>query len=180
MDTTVHIHTTIYPVCLLLPLSPISIISLSSSMLTCKTPPHAVLSKQPVKLMVDSVERYAPVLFTYNEDPIIKSIQPSRSFVRLELNCFMSFCSIQNEWWSALIWFSEMPWISLISLQTACFFHLKARKHTGEFFHKKIWINVSVLDKEETSRRWQVVKLIMLRAGSFPMGGNSVSVSCWR
>ncbi|XP_027139100.1 hepatocyte growth factor receptor isoform X2 [Larimichthys crocea] len=55
--------------------------SLSSSMLTCKTPPHAVPSKQPVKLTVDSVERLAPVMFTYNQDPIINSIQPSRSFV---------------------------------------------------------------------------------------------------
>uniref|UniRef100_A0A665VDR3 receptor protein-tyrosine kinase n=1 Tax=Echeneis naucrates TaxID=173247 RepID=A0A665VDR3_ECHNA len=32
-------------------------------------------------LTVDSVERLAPVLFTYNQDPIINSIQPSRSFV---------------------------------------------------------------------------------------------------
>ncbi|KAM9376541.1 hepatocyte growth factor receptor [Pholidichthys leucotaenia] len=55
--------------------------SLSSTMLTCKTPPHAVPSKQTVKLTVDSVERHAPVLFTYNQDPIINSIQPSRSFV---------------------------------------------------------------------------------------------------
>ncbi|XP_063768557.1 hepatocyte growth factor receptor isoform X2 [Eleginops maclovinus] len=55
--------------------------SLSSTMLTCKTPPHAVPSKQPVKLTVDSVELHAPVLFTYNPDPIIHSIQPSRSFV---------------------------------------------------------------------------------------------------
>ncbi|XP_068459154.1 hepatocyte growth factor receptor [Clinocottus analis] len=55
--------------------------SLSSTMLTCKTPPHAVPSKQPVKLTVDSVERVAPVPFTFNQDPIINSIQPSRSFV---------------------------------------------------------------------------------------------------
>uniref|UniRef100_A0A3Q3JIE6 Hepatocyte growth factor receptor n=1 Tax=Monopterus albus TaxID=43700 RepID=A0A3Q3JIE6_MONAL len=55
--------------------------SLSSTMLTCKTPPHAVPSEQPVKLTVDSVECHAPVLFTYNQDPIINSIQPSRSFV---------------------------------------------------------------------------------------------------
>ncbi|XP_029290542.1 hepatocyte growth factor receptor isoform X2 [Cottoperca gobio] len=55
--------------------------SLSSTMLTCKTPPHAVHSKQPVKLTVDSVELHAPVPFTYNPDPIINSIQPSRSFV---------------------------------------------------------------------------------------------------
>lgn len=90
MATTVRANTRIYPVCLLIPLNPhppptpISTISLSSSMLTCKTPPHAVPSKQPVKLMVDWVERHAPVLFTYNQDPIINSIQPSRSFVRLE------------------------------------------------------------------------------------------------
>uniref|UniRef100_A0A7N6FBQ6 Hepatocyte growth factor receptor n=1 Tax=Anabas testudineus TaxID=64144 RepID=A0A7N6FBQ6_ANATE len=55
--------------------------SLSSTMLTCKTPQHAVPSEQPVKLTVDSVECLAPVLFTYNQDPIINSIQPSRSFV---------------------------------------------------------------------------------------------------
>ncbi|XP_059191776.1 hepatocyte growth factor receptor [Centropristis striata] len=55
--------------------------SLSSTMLTCKTPPHAVNSKQPVKLTVDSVERLAPLPFSYNPDPIISSIQPSRSFV---------------------------------------------------------------------------------------------------
>uniref|UniRef100_A0A8C2XTA7 Hepatocyte growth factor receptor n=1 Tax=Cyclopterus lumpus TaxID=8103 RepID=A0A8C2XTA7_CYCLU len=55
--------------------------SLSSTMLTCKTPPHSVPSKQPVKLTVDSVERLAPTPFTFNQDPIINSIQPSRSFV---------------------------------------------------------------------------------------------------
>uniref|UniRef100_A0A4W6BV19 Hepatocyte growth factor receptor n=1 Tax=Lates calcarifer TaxID=8187 RepID=A0A4W6BV19_LATCA len=55
--------------------------SLSSTMLTCKTPPNAVPSEQPVKLTVDSVVVVAPVLFTYNQDPIINSIQPSRSFV---------------------------------------------------------------------------------------------------
>uniref|UniRef100_A0A3B5L1W8 Sema domain-containing protein n=1 Tax=Xiphophorus couchianus TaxID=32473 RepID=A0A3B5L1W8_9TELE len=58
--------------------------SLSFSMLTCKTPPHthAVPSEQPVKLTVDAVERQAPVPFTYNEDPVISSIRPLRSFVR--------------------------------------------------------------------------------------------------
>lgn len=70
--------------CVLIPLTLPSAISLSSSMLTCKTPPSGVPSKQLVKLMTDSVERHAPVLFTYNQDPIIKDIQPSRSFVRLE------------------------------------------------------------------------------------------------
>lgn len=57
------------------------ILSLSSSMLTCKTPPQAEPSQQTVKLTVDSVELQAPVLFTFNQDPIINSIQPSRSFV---------------------------------------------------------------------------------------------------
>ncbi|KAM3870140.1 hepatocyte growth factor receptor [Diretmus argenteus] len=55
--------------------------SVSSSMLTCKTPAHANRSKQPVKLTVDSVVRHAPIPFTYNDDPIINSIQPSRSFI---------------------------------------------------------------------------------------------------
>ncbi|XP_072242533.1 hepatocyte growth factor receptor isoform X2 [Leuresthes tenuis] len=55
--------------------------SLSSTMLTCKTPPYAVPSEQPIKLTVDSVELYAPMMFTYNQEPIINSIQPSRSFV---------------------------------------------------------------------------------------------------
>uniref|UniRef100_A0A3Q3AE34 Sema domain-containing protein n=1 Tax=Kryptolebias marmoratus TaxID=37003 RepID=A0A3Q3AE34_KRYMA len=55
--------------------------SLTSTMLTCKTPPNSVRSKQPVKLSVDLVERHAPVTFTYNEDPVINRIQPLRSFV---------------------------------------------------------------------------------------------------
>lgn len=61
--------------------APCKIQRLHSTMLTCKTPPHAVPSKQTVKLTVDSVERLAPEQFTYNQDPIINSIQPSRSFV---------------------------------------------------------------------------------------------------
>ncbi|KAL6106266.1 met [Pungitius sinensis] len=55
--------------------------SLSSTMLTCKTPSHADHSKQTVKLTVDSVERLAPAPFTFHPDPIVTSIQPSRSFV---------------------------------------------------------------------------------------------------
>ncbi|XP_037538990.1 hepatocyte growth factor receptor [Nematolebias whitei] len=55
--------------------------SLTSTMLTCKTPPHSARSEQPVKLTVDLVERHAPTAFTYNEDPIISRIQPLRSFV---------------------------------------------------------------------------------------------------
>uniref|UniRef100_A0A3Q2QI08 receptor protein-tyrosine kinase n=1 Tax=Fundulus heteroclitus TaxID=8078 RepID=A0A3Q2QI08_FUNHE len=62
--------------------------SLSPNMLICKTPQHTAPSEQPVKLTVDSVERRAPVLFTYNKDPIISSIQPLRSFVRLESGSF--------------------------------------------------------------------------------------------
>uniref|UniRef100_A0A8C6TAU3 receptor protein-tyrosine kinase n=1 Tax=Neogobius melanostomus TaxID=47308 RepID=A0A8C6TAU3_9GOBI len=55
--------------------------SLTSAMLTCKTPPHSRPSPQPVRFTVDSVELTAPKLFTYNQDPVINSIQPSRSFV---------------------------------------------------------------------------------------------------
>lgn len=109
-----------------------STISLSSNMLTCKTPPNAVPSKQPVKLTVDSVERSAPVLFTYNQDPIINSIQPSRSFIRLESHLFregFSVISIQSsvhkvlrlhlcgdQHWTAYtvpLGFLGMVWISL-------------------------------------------------------------------
>uniref|UniRef100_A0A673ZTC1 receptor protein-tyrosine kinase n=1 Tax=Salmo trutta TaxID=8032 RepID=A0A673ZTC1_SALTR len=39
-------------------------------------------SLQAVYVRVDSVVREAPVLFTYNEDPLISSIQPTRSFIR--------------------------------------------------------------------------------------------------
>uniref|UniRef100_A0AAQ4P7W1 receptor protein-tyrosine kinase n=1 Tax=Gasterosteus aculeatus aculeatus TaxID=481459 RepID=A0AAQ4P7W1_GASAC len=68
------------------------ILSLSSTMLTCKTPSHAdtAPSKQTVKLTVDSVERLAPAPFTFNPNPIVNSIQPSRSFVRcvmVSLHC---------------------------------------------------------------------------------------------
>lgn len=66
----------------------LSSISLSSTMLTCKTPPHDGPSEQPVRLTVDSVELLARVPFTYNQDPIINSIQPSRSFVRWGRNVF--------------------------------------------------------------------------------------------
>ncbi|TNN32355.1 Hepatocyte growth factor receptor [Liparis tanakae] len=40
-----------------------------------------VQRSQPVKLTVDSVERLAPTAFTYNQDPIINGIRPSRSFI---------------------------------------------------------------------------------------------------
>uniref|UniRef100_A0A669E8U4 receptor protein-tyrosine kinase n=1 Tax=Oreochromis niloticus TaxID=8128 RepID=A0A669E8U4_ORENI len=64
--------------------------SWSSKKVTCKTPPYAALSSQTVKLTVDSVERRAPMQFTYNQDPIINNIQPSRSFVRLEFSVLRS------------------------------------------------------------------------------------------
>lgn len=68
----------------------ITTISWSSNMVTCKTPPYAVLSSQTVKLTVDSVERRAPMQFTYNQDPIIDNVQPLRSFVRLEFSLLRS------------------------------------------------------------------------------------------
>ncbi|XP_034031628.1 hepatocyte growth factor receptor [Thalassophryne amazonica] len=58
-----------------------AITSVASSILICKTPAYSDPSQQPVKLTVDSVERHAPVHFTYNEDPFISGIQPSRSFI---------------------------------------------------------------------------------------------------
>uniref|UniRef100_A0A3B3VM54 receptor protein-tyrosine kinase n=1 Tax=Poecilia latipinna TaxID=48699 RepID=A0A3B3VM54_9TELE len=74
--------------------------SLSFSMLICKTPPHthAVPSEQPVKLTVDSVERQAPVPFTYNEDPVISSIQPltQTSFFGGGLS-FLAFLCVYGE-----------------------------------------------------------------------------------
>lgn len=103
MAPTVQTNTTIYPVCLLTPLTPTYTISLSSTMLTCKTPPNTVLSKQPVKLTIDSVERHTPALFTYNQDPIINSIQPSRSFVR-------SVTNILNGGFSLIIFSMSVFW----------------------------------------------------------------------
>ncbi|KAJ0069764.1 hypothetical protein NL108_013311, partial [Boleophthalmus pectinirostris] len=55
--------------------------SLSSSMVTCKTPPQPLPSQEVVRFSLDSVELRAPTVFSYNQDPIINSIQPSRSFV---------------------------------------------------------------------------------------------------
>uniref|UniRef100_A0A4W5RA31 Hepatocyte growth factor receptor n=1 Tax=Hucho hucho TaxID=62062 RepID=A0A4W5RA31_9TELE len=58
------------------------ILSVSVTMLMCRTPPQSAPSLQMVYVRVDSVVREAPVLFTYNEDPLISSIQPTRSFIR--------------------------------------------------------------------------------------------------
>uniref|UniRef100_A0A673ZT37 Hepatocyte growth factor receptor n=1 Tax=Salmo trutta TaxID=8032 RepID=A0A673ZT37_SALTR len=57
------------------------ILSVSVTMLMCRTPPQSAPSLQAVYVRVDSVVREAPVLFTYNEDPLISSIQPTRSFI---------------------------------------------------------------------------------------------------
>ncbi|XP_072291686.1 hepatocyte growth factor receptor [Eucyclogobius newberryi] len=55
--------------------------SLSSSMVTCKTPAQPRPSQEVVRFSLDHVEVRAPKPFSYNQDPIINSIQPSRSFV---------------------------------------------------------------------------------------------------
>uniref|UniRef100_A0A8C9RWK0 Hepatocyte growth factor receptor n=1 Tax=Scleropages formosus TaxID=113540 RepID=A0A8C9RWK0_SCLFO len=55
--------------------------SISSSMLTCRTPQQASLAQHPVRLIIDSAELQAPTLYTYKEDPFIDHIQPSRSFI---------------------------------------------------------------------------------------------------
>lgn len=51
-------------------------------MLTCKTPPQSTPSPQPVKLTIDSVKVEAPVQYSYKNDPLISSVQPTRSFIR--------------------------------------------------------------------------------------------------
>ncbi|KAJ8388605.1 hypothetical protein AAFF_G00131700 [Aldrovandia affinis] len=55
--------------------------SISASTLTCKTPPLAPPSQYPVKLTIDSAVCTTPTPFTYNQDPFIEGIQPSRSFI---------------------------------------------------------------------------------------------------
>ncbi|KAL4656797.1 hepatocyte growth factor receptor-like [Arapaima gigas] len=55
--------------------------SISSRMLTCRTPKQMSLAKYPVKLTIDSAEHQAPTLYSYKEDPFIDYIQPSRSFI---------------------------------------------------------------------------------------------------
>uniref|UniRef100_A0A8C7MAD3 Hepatocyte growth factor receptor n=1 Tax=Oncorhynchus kisutch TaxID=8019 RepID=A0A8C7MAD3_ONCKI len=57
------------------------ILSVSVTMLMCRTPPQSAPSLQAVYVRVDSVVREAPVLFAYNKDPLISSIQPTRSFI---------------------------------------------------------------------------------------------------
>uniref|UniRef100_A0A673ZR91 receptor protein-tyrosine kinase n=1 Tax=Salmo trutta TaxID=8032 RepID=A0A673ZR91_SALTR len=64
-----------------MPMCILSLSSVSVTMLMCRTPPQSAPSLQAVYVRVDSVVREAPVLFTYNEDPLISSIQPTRSFI---------------------------------------------------------------------------------------------------
>uniref|UniRef100_A0A8C6L5N4 receptor protein-tyrosine kinase n=1 Tax=Nothobranchius furzeri TaxID=105023 RepID=A0A8C6L5N4_NOTFU len=71
--------------------------SLTSTMLTCKTPSQLAPSEELVKLTVDSVEFHAPVLFTYNNDPIIHSIQPLRSFVSVTAAAASAFGCVYGE-----------------------------------------------------------------------------------
>ncbi|XP_046705569.1 hepatocyte growth factor receptor isoform X2 [Silurus meridionalis] len=55
--------------------------SSSASMLTCQTPPQDVLSQHSVQVHIDGVTFQAPSNYTYNEDPLIHNIQPTRSFI---------------------------------------------------------------------------------------------------
>ncbi len=175
-------------------------------MLTCKTPPYSVPSKQNVKLTVDSVERYAPMPFTYNQDPIIKSIQPSRSFVRLVIFVrngvfslyFSSVLFSTSVWWPALTCLHVLIFrngldITLCQCQldkfpsnlSSCIF-LRPKGGTKERKQGWIWlrifvdelrqINALVLQQEEMSRRWRVAKLLTLTAGS-SQRGSTVSLS---
>lgn len=56
--------------------------SLSANMLTCQTPPQDSLSQLNVQLRIDGVSIKAPVNYSYNEDPLIHNVQPTRSFIR--------------------------------------------------------------------------------------------------
>uniref|UniRef100_A0A4W4DPJ4 Sema domain-containing protein n=1 Tax=Electrophorus electricus TaxID=8005 RepID=A0A4W4DPJ4_ELEEL len=53
----------------------------SADMLTCQTPSQDSPSQHKVQLHMDGVIREAPANYTYNEDPLIHSVQPTRSFI---------------------------------------------------------------------------------------------------
>ncbi|XP_076878108.1 hepatocyte growth factor receptor-like isoform X2 [Brachyhypopomus gauderio] len=53
----------------------------SANMLTCQTPTQDSPSQHRVKLHMDGVIREAPANYTYNEDPLIHRVQPTRSFI---------------------------------------------------------------------------------------------------
>ncbi|XP_060784391.1 hepatocyte growth factor receptor isoform X2 [Neoarius graeffei] len=55
--------------------------SLSASMLTCQTPSQDSPSQHKVRLNIDGVTFQAPANYTYNEDPLIHNVQPTRSFI---------------------------------------------------------------------------------------------------
>ncbi|XP_041110612.1 hepatocyte growth factor receptor-like isoform X1 [Polyodon spathula] len=55
--------------------------SVSDTMLKCTTPAQTTPSKYPVKLKIDSSVLEVAIPYTYNEDPIVSDIQPSRSFI---------------------------------------------------------------------------------------------------
>ncbi|MGH0149084.1 UNVERIFIED_CONTAM: hypothetical protein FKN15_028122 [Acipenser sinensis] len=55
--------------------------SVSDTMLKCMTPAQMAPSKYPVKLKIDSSVLEVAIPYTYNEDPIVSDIQPSRSFI---------------------------------------------------------------------------------------------------
>ncbi|XP_051546266.1 hepatocyte growth factor receptor-like [Myxocyprinus asiaticus] len=56
--------------------------SVSATMLTCRTPPQPSQSEQnKVLLHIDGVIREAPVIYTYNKNPHISSVQPKHSFI---------------------------------------------------------------------------------------------------
>nr|XP_023664854.1 hepatocyte growth factor receptor [Paramormyrops kingsleyae] len=61
--------------------APCQLQSTSRSMLTCRTPPHGALARVPVSLTMDSAPIEGPGTFSYNQDPFIAHIQPSRSFI---------------------------------------------------------------------------------------------------
>ena len=169
-------------------------------MLTCKTPPNTFPSKQSVKLTVDSVERLAPQMFTYNQDPIINSIQPSRSFVRSELCSLRTGFTAELKIYSPHLYggqrcFPEMVWIWLFVndsstniLQTwspKCFFTQTEERGRGK--RGRVWlrisaneqrqINASRLQQEEMSRRWRVAKLLTLTAGPSRWGSTVSTLS---
>ncbi|XP_036376075.1 hepatocyte growth factor receptor-like [Megalops cyprinoides] len=55
--------------------------SVSAHVLTCRTPAQPSPAVYPVTLTIDSAAAAVPVPYTYNEDPFIDSIQPTRSFI---------------------------------------------------------------------------------------------------
>ncbi|KAI4880943.1 hypothetical protein NFI96_028897 [Prochilodus magdalenae] len=61
--------------------APCEIQSESANMLTCQTPSQHSPSQHKVQLHIDGVIREAPANYTYNEDPLIHSVQPTRSFI---------------------------------------------------------------------------------------------------